>query len=282
MYYVVSVDISQLGSVCSSSQLSVIGLPSNSSVTSWSSSNVSALTVSSTGVATRQGSFSGQVNVLAGGNFGNSSCTFSSTKPIFVGLPSASNSTLIYPSGQRGVDPVTLCTGCTYNFGIDFVPAAPSYTWVLPSGFSFVSGRNTSNPGIRVSTTPGSYTLYCSVNNSCGSSWAHSLVMNIGSGGGQQQRIMVYPNPATNSLTIESTGSNLTITDTNIAEAPQEGKSNRFSVKLISGENLELLVGESIDGRIVLDVSEIQNGLYFLHIKIGQEDLITRQILISK
>lgn len=191
--------------------------------------------------------------------------------------PPASNSTLIYPSGQRGVDPVTLCANCGYNFLVDFVPGVTSYTWVLPSGFSFISGRNSATPGIRTASASGTYTLYCQVNNQCGSSWTRSLTINIG-GGGQQQRIAVYPNPTSSTLTIESTNSTNFASD---GEAKDIAYTDSFSARLLNQFNLELCKGESKDGKIVFDVSNIKKGIYYLHVRQGQE-LIARQILIDK
>jgi lysyl endopeptidase len=193
--------------------------------------------------------------------------------------PSASNSTLIYPSGQRGINPVTLCAGCSYNFLVDYVAGATSYTWYLPTGFSFISGQNTSTPGILTSTTAGTYTLYCTANNSCGSSYTHSLVITI-SGGGQQQMIAVYPNPTSTDLTIESTQSDLTITNNSTTESSFLSNET-FSAKLIDQFNSELRNGISINGKIVFDVRNIQKGIYYLHVMRGQ-DLIIRQILIEK
>ena len=193
--------------------------------------------------------------------------------------PSASNSTLIYPSGQRGINPVTLCAGCSYNFLVDYVAGATSYTWYLPPGFSFISGQNTSTPGILTSTTAGTYTLYCTANNSCGSSYTRSLVINI-SGGGQQQMIAVYPNPTSTDLTIESTQSDLTISDNSTTESSLSNNET-FSAKLIDQFNSELRKGISENGKIVFDVRNIQKGIYYLHVMRGQ-DLILRQILIEK
>lgn len=193
--------------------------------------------------------------------------------------PSATNSTLIYPSGQRGVNPVSLCAGCSYNFLVDFVYGATSYTWILPAGFSFLSGQNTSTPAILTTTTPGTYTLYCTADNACGSSYTRSLVIIIG-GGGQQQRIAVFPNPTSTDLVIESTKSDLTISGNSTTE-PSVLSNEIFSAKLIDQFNLELRKGTSENGKIVFDVRNIQKGIYYLHVVRGKE-LIIRQIMIDR
>ncbi len=247
----------------------------------WSSSNSSGLSInSSTGFATRQNNFNGQVTITAtlGGACGNVNIT----RTVWVGIPDASNSTLIYPGGYRGADPVTLCSGCTYNFQVDFVAGATSYTWVLPSGFAFISGRNTATPGIRTSSASGTYMLYCRVNNQCGSSWTRSLTINIGGGGGQQQRIAVYPNPTSTSLTIESTTTDLTFSETESNDKLKAQMNEEyFTAKLLDQFNIELRGGQSNNGRITFDIQNLQDGLYYLHVQNGQE-LITKQIQIKK
>ena len=141
-----------------------------------------------------------------------------------------------------------------------------------------ISGQNTSTPGILTSTTAGTYTLYCTANNSCGSSYTRSLVINI-SGGGQQQMIAVYPNPTSTDLTIESTQSDLTITNNSTTETSFLS-NEAFSAKLIDQFNSELRKGINVNGKIVFDVRNIQKGIYYLHVMRGQ-DLIIRQILIE-
>jgi hypothetical protein len=246
-----------------------------------SSSNTSILNINPiSGFATRPSNLSGSVTITATSTDG---CGIiqTLTRTTIVGPPVASNSTLIFPSGQRGIDPITLCAGCPYNFLVDYVEGATSYTWVLPSGFSFVSNSNTSSPGIRTSTTSGTYTLYCSADNSCGSSYTHTLTVNIGGGGGQQQRIAVYPNPTSSSLTIESTGSSLAISDASLLDPAKSSKVDDFSAKLLNQFNLVMISGESKNGKIVFDVSNMQNGFYYLHLMKGQE-LTTHQILINR
>jgi hypothetical protein len=249
-------------------QFTVVGLPPNSSTTSWSSANTSALTVTNSGVPTRQNNFNGSVNVTASGNYGNDGCTFTSTKAVWVGNPGATINTLIYPSGQRGIDPVTLSAASIYQFRCDPVSGFPtSYTWVLPSGFSFYSGSTTSSPRILTSSTNGSYTMYCQVNNSCGSSWTKNLGINIGSGGGGnplrvrgdsqesdseeinieeiQVNSVPYPNPASENLNIEL-----------------EGRST-LTILSIAGQKIFSTSG---NGRITIPTTELPDGIYFLTI----------------
>jgi hypothetical protein len=278
--------ITGTGPVCTSGQsFQINNVPANSTTT-WTatptelfSANTGTGIIATVAAASQAVSGWGTVDFTVVNTF----CSINDKKSIGfqVGKPSADNSTLIYPSGKRGIDPVPLCAGCSYNFMVDFVPGATSYTWVIPSGFSFVSGRFSSIPGIKVSSTNGTYVMYCSPQNACGSVWTHNLTINIGGGGGHQQQIAAYPNPATSSLTVESTESNLTILDSEITESEYTPTSNQFTAKLFDKNNSELRNGESKNGKITFDVNDLQNGFYILHIIKGQE-LITRQILINK
>jgi len=267
--------------VCTTGTFTLQNQPIGSTVT-WSSASPTTLTIdSNSGVATRQNGANGIVIITASvtmpGGCNPALYTFST----FAGPPTATNSTLIYPSGMRGIDPVTLCAGCSYNFMVDFASGASSYTWVLPSGFSFVSGRNSATPGIKTSTASGTYVMYSSANNTCGSSWTHNLTINISGGGGQQQRIAVYPNPTSTDLIIASTQSDLAITDNIDNNEPKLTSIEEFSAKLLDQFSSELRKGTSENGKVVFDVRNIKKGIYYLHVIRGQE-LVVRQILIDK
>ncbi len=263
--------VSGASPLCSTTQYSLQTIPAGSTI-SWLSSNPTGLQINPvSGSATRNNNFNGNVTVTATYNGGNCSGSIVS-KNIYVGLPGATNTTLIFPSGKRGIDPVTLCAGCTYTFGSDFVSGATSFTWVLPSGFSFVSGSTTKSPGIKTSSTNGTYTLYCSADNSCGSSWTHNLTITIGGGG--QQQIVVYPNPSSTDLTIEYLSSDSAL-------AVESINGNDFTAKLIDESQNEVRIGSSLKGKIHFDTKDVREGYYYLHILIGKE-LITRHILIKK
>lgn len=159
--------------ICDSQSYSVIN--ANGASSFWSSSNTDGLTVSSQsdGTFSAVPGFIGPVDIIdlltCGAN------QTSAQKTVHVGAPSADMNTLIYPTNQYGVDPVTLVEDFVYQFNCDYVPGAQWFTWYVPAGFSIVNGRNTDIPGIRTSSTDGFYTLTCTANNDCGESWTHDL-----------------------------------------------------------------------------------------------------------
>lgn len=266
--------ISGVNLICNTGQYVLQNQPASTSVV-WTTSNTSALTIDQQGAVVRQNAYNGTVDIIANIT-GPCGALAPVTKSIYVGIPLADNTTLIYPNGYRGVDPVSLCSGCTYNFQVDFVPGATTYSWVLPSGFSFVSGRNTATPGIRTSATNGTYVLYCSPSNTCGPSWTHSLTINVG-GGAQQQRIQAFPNPVQKELIIED----VFLQDSNVTTISDETIPQDFSITLFNSQNSKVKSGLSAKGKLILDVQDLPNGLYYLHVQKGEE-LTVEQIQIKK
>jgi hypothetical protein len=92
--------------------------------------------------------------------------------------------------------------------------------------------------------------------------------------------IAVYPNPANSQLTVANNNINTT-------DPPVEANSNlkalkEFSVELYDDKGKVLKSGKNTIGNqnIVLNTSNILNGLYFLHIIQGT-DLIEKKIIIQ-
>jgi hypothetical protein len=139
--------------VCGTSQFTLSHQLQNVSGVTWQSSNPAALSIdSNTGVATRQNNFSGPITIRA--NITMPCGTISLPKDIWVGNPGASASTLIYPTGLRGTNPVSLSPGSYNQFNCDPVNGFPtSWNWTLPSGFSIFSGSTSPNPYIMASET---------------------------------------------------------------------------------------------------------------------------------
>ena len=246
-------------------------LPPGSAVTWSQSSNLSYVSGQGTAnyTVSESSGGSGWVNAFVTG-----SCGASPTVQINVwaGAPSADISTLIYPAGKRGVNPVTLGTGSLYNFKCDPVSSATSFTWVLPSGFSFYSGGTTSSPWINTSSTNGSYTMYCSANNLCGSAWTHNLGITISGGGGGAGpvKFTAYPNPTSSNLTIQVTDS----TEGKSLDQPyQLNIMDRFARKVYSIQSSE----ETFE----IPVNNLPPDIYYLNL-IYKDVVLQKQIVIKR
>jgi hypothetical protein len=223
-------------------------------------------------IATRtNNSYSGNVSVSA---IINGACGQASVTPlnVWVGNPGADNSTLIYPAGQRGVNPVTLTVGGLYRFICDPVSYASSYTWILPTGFSFYSGSTSSSPWITTSLTAGSYTLYCRANNICGFAYTHSLGINIstgGGGGGAAAVVASYPNPTNSDLYVEIVDS----TSMTSLQIP-------FTVNVLNKQSQSIFIESSNGGKIQIPVSSLKPDIYYLIVHF-KDAIIRRQIFVS-
>lgn len=290
--------------VCTSSTYTIQNAAANLTV-SWSTNNP-GLSINGSGVAIRQNNYNGPATVSA------TVCgTPATPKAIYVGFPSADNTTLIW-AGTRGVNPVQTYPGNTYQFNGDFVNGASDYTWSLPGGFVQLGPSTTTySPQIYIttSTTDGVYYLYCSANNACGSQFMANLRIensNIGGGGGngcppgfsppckpgpgplrvampQESKLdlpnlllsnpEVYPNPANKSFTV------------NLVQ--EEGKAIEGildePVELILYNLLQQIVYQkSTDKSIVtIPIENLPSEVYVLSIAYKNK-LIRKQLVIRK
>jgi bacillolysin len=268
--------------ICSSSTFTVQNQPAGSNSISWSSSNTNGLTINASGNATRVSSYNGSVNITAVLTPATVGCSAFITKPVWVGNPGATSSTLIYPAGLRGVNPVTLNASAIYQFHVDQVEGFPtSWTWILPQGFSFYSGSGTSTPYIMTSSSFGNYTMHCRVNNACGFSYTNSLDIILQSGGGgtplrvrndsdegvyeevNSLEVQInknpYPNPATDAFNIEV---------------------EELSTLTLTGPTGQKILSVSGVGKVTIPVADLSNGIYFLSITNGR-DIVRHKVLIQ-
>jgi hypothetical protein len=261
--------------------MAVSNQPANTSLV-WSSDNTAALTIDpNTGAATRVNNFNGGVLVKA--TVSNACGSNTQDKNVWLGIPTAPG-------------PVTGETAPSVGGIYQYVSSAPAqgqayYNWTLPYNGNPVwsqSGGNingiidTLAPNLMVGSSSGWVQAYGV--NECGPGPVSKLrvVPIVGGGGGQQQRIAVYPNPASNSLTIETTTTDVTISENESNNKTQSKKNDgHFTAKLLNQFNIEFRGGESKNGKITFDVLNLPDGMYYLHVQNGQE-LITKQIQIKK
>ncbi len=261
--------------VCANATYSLQNSPNANRIT-WTSSNLNALNINPTsGVATRLNNFNGQVNISA---TVSGSCGSVPVPPltVWVGAPGANIGTLIYPSGSRGIDPVTLGPASTYLFQSDYVPQATSFRWLLPPGFSFYSGSTTSSPFITTSATAGSYTLFCAAVNSCGQSWTHSLGITISTGGGccpaAAVRLSAFPNPASSTLTV-------TVADS-LATGESQTLDQPYRLALVDRLGTPVFSAQPSEHSVQVPVSQLPAGVYYLNV-VYKEAVLQRQVFIE-
>ena len=269
-----NVGVSGPSLVCTTGQYSPTNLPAGIGL-AWSSSNPSGLSINpSTGVATRVNNFNGQVTVTATVSGGG--CNASVQQTVWVGNPPANIGTLIYPSGSRGIDPVTLGPASTYQFQGDYVPQATSFRWLLPPGFSFYSGNTTSSPFITTSATVGSYILYCAAANACGQSWTHSLGITISTGGGgccpaAAVRLSAFPNPASSTMTVQLIDS--------LATGESQTPDQPYRLTLVDRLGTPVFSAQPSGHSVQVPVSQLPAGVYYLNV-VYKGAVLQRQVFI--
>lgn len=267
---VLNVNIGGTDLVCSTGQFTVIGLPANSSITSWSSANTSALTVTNSGVPTRQNNFDGSVNVTANGNYGNGGCTFTSTKTVWVGLPANVESIAL---GFDTNQPFYVCPNTTYQFNaFDFtnIPGT-TYNWYTYNYHTIQSGQGTISTNIRTGNYVDGTYISVRAQNACGMSyWTDALLYQSFSCGGGSGFFSVYPNPADAYFEVE------------ISES--EYKSSEFSfyeIVVLDNNGEEKMRASTNDKLKRIDTSSLKSGQYFLNV-LYKGEVLQRQIIIKR
>jgi hypothetical protein len=285
---VLSVNISAISPVCSSNQLNIVGLPQNSSITSWSSSNNSGLTVSSSGAITRQNNFNGIVNVSVNGNFGNDGCTFSSTRPILVGN--------YHPTGSSSVN--SNCSGSTFNIlntslsGVCSANSSVFFTYnitdpnysnfvftpvSLPSGTSWsATGSNLTVTVIAPpSTGSRTATIVLSATGPCGpySVNFNSTAVNIHSSG-----FSMAPNPSNDYVTIKADNKDMLLEDSS-----DKSQNLIYAIIITSTFGNQVKTFDYKDGIKSVNVSlnGFTSGLYFLSVFDGKA-WSSKQLIVQK
>lgn len=103
------------------------------------------------------------------------------------------------------------------------------------------------------------------------------------SGGGGGTFARIYPNPASNQLSValasspssESTFKSAADDDSDIDQ------NSTFEVKLFDSFEQVVRSGTSHKGRADFDIADLKNGVYYLHLIVGDK-VIRKRVLISK
>jgi hypothetical protein len=246
--------------VCTVGQYTFVG----QNVT-WSSSNPNGLSINSTtGSATRQNNFDGQVTITAAVVGPCGSTTFN--RIITVGTPT--------PTGIIGPD-YDLCRdrGSLYVIG-DYSIENPSpgvnYQWqvVTSSGQTSPAGSGTS-----ISLNGARYPLGCHTirvrSNSCStfSPWYESTFCVIDCGFRSFNNSQaLYPNPASDEVTVDLGSDSL--------------ESQVHSLKLVNSYQEVMYEKTTKKTQITIPVSKLPEGTYYLNIK-NKDGILQRRVLIK-
>ncbi|MBC7653263.1 MAG: S8 family peptidase [Oligoflexus sp.] len=266
-----SIQISGPAQFCTSASYTIPNLPIGATV-NWSVSgtlNISGSNTANPVTITKNANGAGTLTASI-----TSSCgTFNVSKDITTPF-------VVYPI-QHAEGTFQICANTINNdFSIQTSPGSSNYNWSLvpvPASYSII-GNGTNNISLGINNT-GNYTLKVAVTTDCGMAYNDVAITVLSmaqcGGGGFGFSMNYYPNPANTTLTVQY-----------LETAPTSQSSDAsFKEKrvILLNEKGKVMKAESLNAtakKVILDIRDIPNGTYYLHVKDGKET-IKEQIIIQ-
>ncbi len=253
--------ISGPGNMCSAATYSINNLPAGATVV-WSVTGALSIVGSNTGnsvVLSPNGYGPGVLNAFTTSVCGNMKVV---TTNITVGITML-NITAVKTSPAG--------TPTNYKYTAPLISGA-TYNWYVDNVLNQTTLSNTFNWYFPCNTTR---MIKVQVVNVCGTPIYSNSVSNTGEC--KNMPYVISPNPSNSSIkisTISTDDTGMPITSTGQAQ-------RRFSYKLYTDKGKILREGEN-DGKeeVVIDIKDIPNGTYFIHITEGEE-VIKKQVIIQ-
>jgi hypothetical protein len=278
--------VSGPSTVCTLNSTFTLQSPPQGVNVQWTnSSNLTRVSASNSNVVVKASSSTtrgtGWVRATVVGNCGSTFKQFN----FWVGPPEQAFNSIAYVQGFFGENPITLSPEGLYFIQVENVPGATSYNWVLPTGFSFLSGYPTNSTLIKVWTaaTGGTYQIRCYPQGPCGSSGTGytSLTVNIPGGGGGPGGdpcpippcstpipAIVFPNPVTSYFEVSF-------------DLTMEEYSIGYEVRLYSSNQKDLIYRtNSTEPLLRIETTDIKKGIYILQITTSKQ-VITDRVFIE-
>jgi len=164
--YASGISIAGIEPVCTTASFSISGLPNGYIVSSWTSSNSSALSINNLGLATRLSSFNGVVTITATISSINTCSTFLINRTLRVGTYSSS----ALDGLVSAESPVCRNRSVYCNFDNTNMPDVTNYTWAWGSGLTYYSGQSTTQLVLLTSSSFNGSSVRIKVTNTCGTS----------------------------------------------------------------------------------------------------------------
>jgi hypothetical protein len=168
----------------------------------------------------------------------------------------------------------TTCNSDVF-YSIPTLAGVTSITWVWPSGWTYISGQNTTHLALRTNSSGG--TVAVGVNNTCGQSGSFATRFTSVTGFCGFQTFSAYPNPASGELTISF--GDTTATDA-MANAMQEFEAP-YQVKLFNQYQELIYSAQSNRNTHTISTSNFPSGMYYLNI-VNKEGVIQRKIWVNR
>jgi Secretion system C-terminal sorting domain len=199
---------------------------------------------------------------------GNTCATKNVNKSIWLGKPSPASQTvdgLTYSPGYQ------ICPG-NHWVGITWSGLVNSTSWTVTPGIYYYT-NNSECDFTLPSSGISSVSITVNGSNACGPSYNASYYLSKKTYGCGSFLIVVYPNPAENELTIETSLKSAT-EDLQYAVPADE-------ITLLDKSNSKLLAKFPTESTVTLDTKNIPKGEYFLRVRFGKDE-ITKHIIIDK
>jgi len=258
--------------MCSSANFTFQNVPAGAMAT-WSVNPTSLFTGSTSGSGAT-------ANLNSSGSSGQATLTYSLTSPcgnlqvqrsFWVGTPQITNMRVNNMSYFTGMN-VQLCPG---NNWLNVTPVGGNpgnASWTVPSGIPHFVGTNTLD-----FTYPQNYsnslTISVRASNACGQGANSNFFLSKKTFGCTSSfSVVIYPNPAKDQFSVE-----MMAIDKN---AITEEVPVIESAVLLNKEGREIAIGTRVAGKMTFEVSNLQKGIYFIHVVVDGE-LTREQIIIE-
>jgi hypothetical protein len=246
-------------------------------VVTWSSSNSSALLLTSTqGVNpaefTRQNNFYGQVTVTA--TVSGGACSINVLDNVEVGVTST-DYTINCSACVDGY--LSYCLNTTYSFGISG-PGGSNYQWTIPQGWQslYVSG-NAAVLRSPSTSNPPTGTLSCTLTDLCGIQETKSMFTAYSChqtpSVAESSTLTTSPNPASSALTVEVIDSTANNSSAQLQQPYHVYLYNRMTQTVYSTQ--------SSDKTIQIPISNLPDDVYYLNV-LYKNAVLQRQVVVKK
>jgi hypothetical protein len=265
-----SVSVTGSDLICTTESYSVQGLPSGSTVTTWTSDNSNLSMSYST--ATRLNNYSGEATVTAFGTLGGvSGCNYTADKVVWVGNPKITNQKIDGGTYYHGYQ---ICPGNHYVNVTPIGTGASNANWTVQSGVPYyVSGNELD---FTLYSSISSISISANSSNTCGTSSNANFYLSKKTYGCSYYYYSYSPNPVSDEITVEAV--NPAASEESLLSQTTEEIS--FEVALYNSNQQMIRKKTSKDNIAKVNVKGFKKGTYFLHI-IDSDQIIKEQIIIE-
>jgi hypothetical protein len=187
---------------------------------------------------------------------------FSEIKNVWVGSYSSGNYPITGPSSSP-------CRQYVY-YSIPTLPNVTTINWVWPSGWTYVSGQNTTSLALQTGTSGSGSTVAVQANNSCGPSGSYATKYTSVTGICGYS-LFVTPNPASGETTIVLMN----------ADLEKQASSVEWDLEVFDPGQIQKVKTQKLnDKNYKLNTQGWKDGVYIILAKVGDE-IISEKLVVK-